>query len=375
VWADAGRLRQIFLLRYELPVHTAPSDGGSVRKRFRVPNDGYVQGRYVPHADHRPGNDVPGGLLKSRSARRVTRAPAWSHAALVGAVLCFGACGSHDEPPVLIDDLARKIADALCNNIGPCCNAAGIPHDPAQCHAVAKAKYLLKIEYSRFRPNIVYDADAARACVDAYETSAKACHDGPEIWRACRYVFAGTLRPGEACARDEECFPDAQCVLADSGGRECQWSPFASRGKLGDRCRWTCFQDGGATVCVAPPGGGSGTSCFTHEGLYCDRSTAVCAMAPGIGQSCDADVRCAGADAFCDNYVCANKRATGSCGSELDGCVATSYCELSAQQCTARKSTGAACTINNECRATDECTEGTCRPRTIASPSMCRGDL
>ena len=328
----------------------------------------------MPHADHRQGNDVQGGLLNSRSARDVTR-PAWFRAALVGAVLYFGACGSHDEPPVLIDDVARAIADALCNNIGPCCEQAGFPHDRAQCHALAEAKYLLKIEYSRYRPNIVYDENAARACVDAYDRSAKSCHDGAEIWSACRYVFAGTLGPGQACASNAECIPHANCERADSGGMECKWSPFAQRGGLGDRCTWTCLQHGGGTSCAGLPGGGSGTSCFTNDGLYCDDSTAVCASAPGIGQPCNGVVRCAGADAFCDNFVCANKRATGSCGPELDGCVATSFCELSTQQCTARKSTGAACTTNNECRATDGCTEGTCRTLTIASPSMCRGDI
>jgi len=49
-------------------------------------------------------------------------------------------------------------------------------------------------------------------------------------------------------------------------------------------------------------------------------ATDRCAAAPGIGQPCKRDVWCAGADVFRDNFVCANKRATGSYGSELSGC-------------------------------------------------------
>jgi hypothetical protein len=307
--------------------------------------------------------------------RDVTRA-AWSHAALVGVVLCFGACGSHDEPPVLIDDLAGQIADALCNNIGPCCQQAGFPHDPAQCHALAEAKYRVTIEQRRYNPNIVFDRDAARGCVDAYETAAKSCDDGErEIGHNCRYVFAGTLQPGQACTSSYECVPHAVCELADSGGMECKWSPSAQHGKLGDRCAWTCTEDARRIECLGLVRGGSGTSCFTNDGIYCDDATAVCAAALDIGQPCDGIVPCAGGDAFCDNLICANKRATGSCRPERDDCVVTSYCELSAQQCTARKSRGAACTANNECRFTDACTGGTCGPQTIATPSVCRGDI
>ena len=298
----------------------------------------------------------------------------WSVAALVGAVHCFGACGSHDEPPVLIDDLARKIAHALCTNIGPCCQQAGIPHDPAECRALAEAKYRLRIEYSRYRPNVVYDGEAARACVDAYETAARSCDDGSEIWSACRYIFAGTQLPGQACVSRDECVPHATCELADSGVRECIWSPFVLHGKLGDRCSWTCSQFGGTTTCTSLSGGGSATTCYTNDGLYCDAATAVCTSAPGIGQPCDSIVRCAGPDAFCDNLVCANKRATGSCGRELDGCVATSYCEMSTEQCAARRSMGAACTLHSECLSI-ECFDGTCRPPTIATPWTCRGEI
>jgi hypothetical protein len=46
-------------------------------------------------------------------------------------IASFGACGSSEGgPPVPLEDLPRLIADAVCNNIGPCCAQAGLRMTP-----------------------------------------------------------------------------------------------------------------------------------------------------------------------------------------------------------------------------------------------------
>jgi hypothetical protein len=46
-----------------------------------------------------------------------------------------------------------------------------------------------------------------------------------------------------------------------------------------------------------------------------------------------------------------------------------------AQQCVPRKSTGAVCESSEECLSSDQCVNGACLKRSIASESKCRGNL
>jgi hypothetical protein len=291
---------------------------------------------------------------------------------------CFGACGSSESgPPVPIDDLPRLIADAFCNNIGPCCEQAGFPHDPAQCHATTENGARGQIEKIRMQPAIGYDPVAARGCVDVYVSVMQACTGQGQIEAACRRVFFGTLQPGQTCASNGECIPGATCH-GTSGGRQCVDSKEL-RGKLGQMCSATCteFENGSGSCSGSGGAGGQGgssgsppVSCYTNDGLYCDGSNA-CATVPGIGQACMTGLQC-GAQAFCDNGICAAKRTSGSCGEFNDGCADTAYCEWNTQQCHPRKPTGASCATSVEC-ATDACVAGACRAPTIASAESCRG--
>jgi hypothetical protein len=289
--------------------------------------------------------------------------------------LFFGACSSSESgPPVPIDDLARLLADAICNNIAPCCHEAGLPHDPVQCHATAENQLGSEIDENR-SANVIYDAQAARACVDAYTAMAKACYDDRQVEMACRGVFTGALQPGQPCTQSEECSPGASCQrAADGGASQCTGSPVP-RGKLGDRCRGTCTETNGSRSCS---GGFSGSTpagpaeCYTNDGLYCDDAN-TCAVQSVVTEACTTTTACAG-EAFCDNGVCAAKRVSGSCGAVGDGCAATAYCDRTSGECQLRKATGEACTSSGECAITDRC-DGTCRKRTIASARSCMGDL
>jgi hypothetical protein len=305
-----------------------------------------------------------------------------SNAGIAAICLFFAGCGSSEsKPPVPIDDLARAIADALCNNIGPCCQQAGFAHDPVQCRANAENEFRTEVELNRGSSNIVYDGNAARECVDTYAAVVKACYPEREIGSACDAMFAGTLQPGQTCARSAECIPGASCERSGGGvALQCTSSSLV-RGKLGQTCGTTCTENGGITGCSGSGGsGGEGdggavnlAQCFTNDGLYCDRAHG-CAAAPALGQACTSDTPCAG-DAFCDNGACVAKRTTGPCEQFGDSCAATAYCETSTRECQPRKSTGAACTTGAECSTRDRCTDGTCRTPTIATESSCMGNL
>jgi hypothetical protein len=320
------------------------------------------------------------GLTSRQYGRPSADAHRWSvRSAFIAAFSAawFGACGSAESgPPVPIDDFPRLLADAVCNNIGPCCQQAGFPHDQAECHATLENGARGEIEKIRMQPAIGYDPAAARDCVDAYGPVMQACTGQRQIEAACRRVFFGTLQPGQTCTGSGECIPGATCHLSN-GGKQCVDSKEL-RGKLGQMCSVTCteFENGSGSCSGSGGAGGQGggsppVSCYTNDGLYCDSSNA-CATVPGIGQACMTGIQC-GAQAFCDNGTCVAKRTSGSCGQRSDGCADTAYCEWSTQQCYARRPTGAPCATSVQCTIGDGCTGGACRAPTIASAESCRG--
>jgi len=295
-------------------------------------------------------------------------------AATLGLLLALGACNSGDSgPPVPIGELPRLLADALCGNIGPCCQEAGFAFDAAQCRAAAEAELRQNVdEYSMLQ--VSYDAAAARACVDAYARYAQACVDTSEVLSGCGLVFTGTLTDGAVCTQSAECISRSCPSVPDGGVRQCTTSSSGSRihGKLGEACGWTCTTNGSSTSCSGS-GNTSGPGCYTNEGLYCDAAH-VCATVPMLGQACTSGAACAG-EAFCEGNVCVAKRTSGSCATSSTACASSAYCDSTTRQCLPRKASGETCTTHSECQSTDRCTTGTCRRRTIATENMCSGNL
>ena len=299
-----------------------------------------------------------------------------TRAAALGLVLALGACNSSEGsgPPVPIEDLARLLADALCSNIGPCCQEAGYAFDSGQCRSAAEAELRQSLDVYAML-NVSYDAAAARACVDAYARTAQACVDTNEVNTSCGTIFAGTLPEGAVCAQSAECTSRSCSTAPDGGGRQCTTGSSGSRvhGKLGETCGWTCTANGNSTSCSGS-GNTSGPGCYTNDGLYCDTAH-VCAAVPMLGQGCTSGAPCAG-EAFCEGGVCVAKRTSGSCATSSSACTSSAYCDSATRQCLPRKASGETCAVDrDECQTTDRCSNGTCRRRTIATEKLCAGNL
>jgi hypothetical protein len=272
-----------------------------------------------------------------------------------------------------MDDLPRLLADALCSNIGPCCQEGGFAFDPEQCRAAAESELHQNIDaYASL--NVAYDAVAARGCVDAYTQTIRACVDTGQTNNGCRTVFLGTLAEGAVCTQSAECISGGCTDIAGAGMRQCTKSGTGSivHGKLGEPCNATCTSSGSSTSCFSTVGG-SGGGCYTNDGLYC-AATSVCAAMPTLGQTCTANSPCAG-EAFCENGVCAAQRTSGSCASTSSACAPSVYCDATTRECVPRKASGATCTVEGECQTTDRCISGRCGRRTIATQKLCNGNF
>jgi hypothetical protein len=293
--------------------------------------------------------------------------------AVVAAVAVLGACGTDDPGArIAIDDLPHALAAALCNNIGPCCERAGFPHDAAKC--VIEAEKGLEVGVTQNRmAGISYDGVAARACVDAYVDAGRTCGDNSEINRQCRKVFTGTLGPGETCDDSQECAARGYCQrTAGAPTGKCVDGTLL-HGKIGDACGESCTHyDLQEVTACSGLSASVPTQCYSNDGLYCNDAH-VCAAVPTIDQPCVASAKCGG-NTFCDTTVnvCASKRTSGSCGDFNDACAAEATCNFGTRECELRKASGAACSgLYDECQTTDACIQGTCQTRTIASPLTC----
>jgi hypothetical protein len=303
-------------------------------------------------------------------------APAW-------AVVFAGCSGSTDGGPgstggggpgIRIEDFPTAYADALCNNIGPCCEKEGYVYNAMTCRA--KAEYILRSEVaSTQRQGLPYDPMGARACVDTVASLARSCSaDNAEATykAACGRVYAGPQAEGAVCTSGYQCASGV--CLTEQDPSHCG-GPNSSpvRGKLGDSCNATCYlssKDGtlGCYPSFSGPQMGI-VQCFADEEMFCDRQTSICTANADVGQECSLTIGCR-RDAACENGVCALKREGGPCIDEA-GCPPTNYCGYSTpRQCVPRKARGENCGSDRECAVGDDCNT-TCRGVTLANKDSC----
>lgn len=294
--------------------------------------------------------------------------------ALVGVVLALGTaaggCKSgNDAPdPIPLNQFPQTFAKTLCDTIAPCCAAAALPYTAANCQGNATDDFTQYATLASSSSHIMYDADAAGACLSALRDALSSCRYGAGTIAACENMFRGTVPAGGACAQSSECasqFCNNSVCTAPTD--------TSQHGQAGQACAGDCYlrADGTASCSTLfPPSNGNVAAptatgyCYQNDGLYCDFSapTPACAPFKKLGETC-AQARC-GTGTFCDYQggvapVCAAQRDSGPC-STLDTCTEASYCAgggVALGQCVARKPDGFACTSPEEC-VTGVCSDG-----------------
>ena len=120
---------------------------------------------------------------------------------ITGSLLAWGGCSSAGDDSgegIPIDRFAAAFADALCGNIGPCCQQEGYAYDAAACRA--KTEGILGNEAAQTKAaGGPYDPKGARACVDVVASLAKSCSgdDTEAVYKAaCNRVYAGDQPEG-----------------------------------------------------------------------------------------------------------------------------------------------------------------------------------
>lgn len=258
-----------------------------------------------------------------------------------------------------IDQLASRVASAVCDNISGCCQTASFAFDESGCKQYVITQIQKDIAENT-RPSIHYDASAAGRCVAAYASVAKSCVFEDEDLAACDAMFVGTLPAGAACMESTECagasggqgFCDFSTVDSTTTTGVCAAeNGSAPHGKQGDACIGSCS----GSDCS---GGSTGTSdttvltiCYASDGLYCSSSN-VCQPVLALGESCQSGDMCQ-TGAYCDSTqrLCAPALPNGaSCGSSAD--CASTHCLVT--------DTGAL-------------SSGVCGNERVASASVCSG--
>ena len=212
---------------------------------------------------------------------------------------------------------------------------------------------------------VIYDAEAAQACVDAIRgqgCSFPGFQDRPD---PCDDVFTGTVATGGACIIDVECAnggscaptdvncdPDVSCCAGTCQGMD---TPLVAIGGVceGGDCVANAF-------CKFPAGANSGTctAAITTAGTACDELDAcanpmVCDLdfATGMGGTC---VTPAGSNQACD------PGGLIACGDLRD------YCDPASMKCTRRVDVGGACPTGVRCVGFATCVNAVC----LADPKL-----
>lgn len=285
--------------------------------------------------------------------------------------------GAGTLAPVPRDQFAARFVAAVCDNVGPCCQAAGFAYDAAKCKQAGTAG--LPADWDGSSPNLSYDGAAAAKCVAAVEAAAKGCGSIPvDAALACSNVFRGALPAGAACSAPSECAAPSR-GWADCIAGVCE---VKAPGKAGDTCDATCSGSELDSRCWGSASGGGGgtggsagsggstppepTTCWTEDGLAC--IDGACAAARAIGASCTFS-ECTGG-AWCNGGTCEALAPVGQGCTSTGGCVPGATCQ--AGTCVARKPDGAPCAAHAEC-ANHVCTAGKCGNGPIASAAVCDG--
>lgn len=253
-----------------------------------------------------------------------------------------------------IAELPTAFGSAVCDNLGPCCQKAGLSYDASKCKALYTG-LLSQFEASVNSGKTKYDANAAGTCLNAIKQSTQSC-DLDTSSPACDQVFQGTVPEGGACDNESECnAPAGASTDCDNGV-----CVVELRGKVGDACKWTCTEEGSSTSCSGGSGTDTGARCYTNDGLYCDSDSGQCQAQIAVGGTgCGFDDEACATGAYCQSDKCEAHKKVGEACTGFNQCVAGAYCDSAGSgNCAAKKPAGADCTDFDECEGS--CDAGKC---------------
>jgi hypothetical protein len=268
------------------------------------------------------------------------------------------------------DDGRGAYVASYCDAYRPCCSAAGLSVNTAQCRMVAGS----------VPPSATFDKSAADDCLNGINqmtNQGQSCGADFQEPASCSQVFvipAGTKPVGSACVSDLDCAPVpgamVHCITWFANGSNQSECQAETRGQAGSTPCFGDVENGvptlGGNYSVDIPSQVS--LCYIDDGLYCDGTT--CVALKQVGDACAASSECA-RTAFCDMTVgqCAALKAPGdACSSSLE-CQAGNYCNATTSTCAAQLVVGAACDDPEAC-ASGNCVSGACMALPVGNLSF-----
>ena len=328
--------------------------------------------------------------------RRRTRG---NQVAAVLITLLLGGCSDADvaSPPdetpvgtVSREDLARDLAEWICDGAATCCDSAGVEFDRDNCLQRMRGRELRRWSSEHNRD---LSEPLAASCSSALQETAPSCGNPRFLLKPCFQMLDGAL------PLDAECESKFECAGQRAGLVSCIDGRCANRREAGEPCD-NCSQclvhcesrPDGTSRCAARSTAtlvevGLGENCFAlpsedgspptetfecAEGLICDPIGKVC-IATGVppGQPCHptwGDLLCADSGR-CVEGVCARDIAIGE-PCDRRGCAEGLYCDGIEGRCAPYVEEGGACghtiSIDLECARGLLCerprgaSEGTC---------------
>lgn len=263
--------------------------------------------------------------------------------ASLGVAACSGRSSDDDDAPnpVTPENFVDQAADAICGNVGGCCQSSGFTFDRAGCES-----YVRSVVDSSPTEGTVWDSTEAGRCIAALASVARACDADAGDVESCTRIRRGTVQEGEPCTGDTQC--------ADIGGEQalcdyddalqidvCTAQAPTFSGGLGDDCDGTCT--GTSCTHIVDEGAPPRATCFVEDHLVCDFTAGVCIPSPDVGEPCA-------------SYYC----SPGA------------YCTFDTTVCASTKPLGSSCVESDEC-SDGLCDQMVCRAPTLASQGICTG--
>jgi len=266
--------------------------------------------------------------------------------------------------PLDVSLYSAAVAEAICSKVIACeCSWIGnhlCEYDDicatsyVDCTEQVSDRYELVVALQQRTPEVVYDPNLARACVDYINTAN--CND-VDYHNECLRAWPGTVPLGSDCTTSIQCegyrentdiYCDGQCRL---------YEPYASQ--PGAACSGTCLFDAELEYmwCVTDMDATGTETCYVHDGYRCYAGT--CVPLGELGDPCSGEYQCV-SGAACIESVCSPPLAPGdSCWltSGDNPCETGYYC--SPGSCVPQVDLGEPCTSDDAC-SSKRCQYGVC---------------